>query len=356
MQDRITATLSAVAHTGWGRLALFILLFITLSVAAPYAIYSELGGRSFRFDPRLLSWPVLSTSVLLLAIYFSSDGMRLYHTLKALGQRLPKRHLVRLVFINFLFSNITPMATGGGFAQIWYLRRYGIHLGTATAATTVRTLLAVALIFTPTPFLLALLPALRQSPLIGNAWAYLGLFACAYLGFFAVVVFRIRWILTLIDVLIGALHRYRLIGHQRLRRWKYRVRREILRFSYGVGDYLKGPKIDILLSVFHTGVFLTALFSFPAILLWGLGYRIDYLTIVGLLVVATFLMYFSPTPGASGIAEGVFGLFFSSMVGVGDLVLVIVAWRLLTIYAGMLIGVPVTLYEIARKEPAADET
>ncbi len=51
----------------------------------------------------------------------------------------------------------------------------------------------------------------------------------------------------------------------------------------------------------------------------------------------------------SWLAEGVFGLFFASLVHASELVGIILVWRFLTIYLGMLIGVPVTLHELARR-------
>ncbi len=350
MTMKLISNLSVIAHIGRLRLLLFGLIFITLSLAAPYAILKELGAQPFLFDRRLLSWPILAGSVLLLVVYYSCDGLRLYHTIKVLGFRVPKRDIGRLVFINILFSNITPMATGGGFAQIWYLHRHGVPLGIATAATTMRTLLAMAFIFTPTPFLLIIMDPLQGSHLSGRLAFYFGLFACGYLAFFAVVLLRMRWILIVTDTMLRLLHRHRFISQTRLRRWSFRFRREAIRFSRGFMTYLKGPRTDILLSVLYTVLFLFALFSFPALLLWGLDYHIDYLTTIGLLVIATFIMYFAPTPGGSGIAEGVFGLFFSSLIIPAELVLIIVAWRFLTIYLGMLVGVPVTLHEMVKKE------
>jgi len=100
--------------------------------------------------------------------------------------------------------------------------------------------------------------------------------------------------------------------------------------------------------VVFTAVFLLSLFSFPALLIHGLGYEVDYLTTLGLLVVTTFIMYFSPTPGASGISEGVFGSFFRDILSGNHLVLVTIAWRFLTIYLGMLIGLLVMQRELIK--------
>jgi uncharacterized membrane protein YbhN (UPF0104 family) len=60
-------------------------------------------------------------------------------------------------------------------------------------------------------------------------------------------------------------------------------------------------------------------------------------------------MYFSPTPGASGIAESLFGTFFQSILTGGHLLLVIVGWRFLTIYIGMIAGLIVLQRDILKK-------
>ena len=78
----------------------------------------------------------------------------------------------------------------------------------------------------------------------------------------------------------------------------------------------------------------------------SLDYSVDYVMSVGLLVVTTFVMYFSPTPGASGISEGVFGSFFRDILSGNHLILFIVCWRLLTIYLGMIIGLVVLQKEL----------
>lgn len=351
MKKRPAVTLPAVACFGRWRLAFFTAAFVALSVAVPWTMYLDLGAQPIAFDSRLLSWPFLAAVAAMLTVYFGADGMRLHHTLKALGHELPKKHLGKLVFINILFSNLTPMATGGGFAQVWYLRRHGIHLGTATAATTVRTLLAMLFIFALTPFLVHSMPFFQASLLTARFAFSFSLFAGAYFGIFMLLLFRLRWVLMAADLVLWALHRCRLIDGYSLRRRRFRIRREMIRFSCGMKAYLKGARQDILLSLLYTALFLLTLFSFPSLVLWGLHQHVDYLTTTGLLAVATFIMYFSPTPGGAGFAEGVFRLFFASMIAPSELVLVIVVWRFLTIYLGMLIGVPVVLHEMAGKGP-----
>ncbi|MGX1200211.1 lysylphosphatidylglycerol synthase transmembrane domain-containing protein [Marinobacter nauticus] len=335
-------------RTSWRRLTAFALLFLIMTGAGLYAVYDRFAGRSFQFDDRLLSPTLLLPVAALLLIYFMADGLRLHYTLKALGHRLPLRKIFRLVFINLFFSNVTPMATGGGFAQIWYLTRHGVPVARATAATTIRTVLAVAFIFSLTPVFLLSLEALDGGIWSSGIGTALAVFVSLYLGFFAVLLFRTRWMILPLSALVAGLRKAHLINHRRHDRWQFKLRREMLRFALCFSEYLHGAPRDVLLSVVFTAVFLLSLFSFPALLIHGLGYEVDYLTTLGLLVVTTFIMYFSPTPGASGISEGVFGSFFRDILSGNHLVLVTIAWRFLTIYLGMLIGLLVMQRELIK--------
>lgn len=337
MTSPSTAEKPRTQTSGW-KLAGFALLFILLSAGGTWAIWHQFADNSFSFDDRLLSAPVLIAAAILLGVYFAADGLRLHFTLRALGYSLPIGQIFRLVFINIFFSNVTPMATGGGFAQIWYLQRKGVPVGTATAATTIRTVLAIAFIFSVTPVCLLWLDALQGQPLISDISGLLALFITLYLGFFAIVLLKTRWLIGPLSKLVDLLHRCHLLSEQRRHRWQFSMKREMVRFARSFAIYIRGPRQDVLLSVVFTLVFLISLFSFPALLMTALGYDVDYLTVIGLLFVTTFIMYFAPTPGASGISEGVFGSFFSTLLSANHLVLVTVAWRFLTIYLGMIIG------------------
>jgi len=334
--------------TSWRRLGFFGLVFVALTAAGLYTVYHQFADRSFSFDTRLIAPGNLLAFAALLLVYFLSDGLRLYYTLRALNHKLPFRLMFKLVFINLFFSNVTPMATGGGFAQVWYLTRHGIPVGRATAATTIRTVLALIFIFSLTPVFLFSLDALQDHTISGEIGTALAVFITLYLGFFIVLLFRTRWLILPLSKLISLLRRAHLIGARRHDRWQFKCRREMLRFSFSFNDYIEGRPLFVLLSIFFTATFLLSLFSFPALLIYSLGYEVDYLVTVGLLVVTTFIMYFSPTPGASGISEGVFGSFFRDILSGNHLVLVTLGWRFLTIYLGMIVGLVVLQRELTK--------
>lgn len=331
-----------------GRSLLYLLLFIGLSGAGLYTVYRQLPEASLGLDPRLFAPGVLAAAAALLVCYFAADGLRLHYTLRALGQRVPARDMARLVFINIFVSNITPLATGGGLVQVWYLRRRGVPLGTATGATTIRTVLALLFIFGAAPLALLGLESLQGLPVLRRLAPVLSAFIVLYLAAFALILLRPRWLLPPLEAVPCLLARLHLLGARRAARWRYHLRRELLRFARSFGRYLRGPRRYVLLSVLSTVLFLLSLFSFPALLMWALGYTVDYPRVLGLVAFTTFLMYFAPTPGAAGIAEGVFARLFAMLVSGPHLLLITVAWRFLTIYIGVLIGMVLLQLELAR--------
>lgn len=340
--------LPIVERIGKKRLIACIALFLLLSFSVPSMMSAFLGGKEISLDGRLLSWSVLAWTSFLLVVYFVSDGLRLFFVLRALGHSVSAKGMARLVFINMLFSNITPMATGGGFVQVWYLRRFGVPIGTATAATTVRTLLATAFIFLASPLVMVVLDPFAGTGMGAQISLGLALFALGYLLFFGLAVFKRRWMVFTVQRLLGLLVKVGAIDRERGHRWRLRSMREVLRFASDIRRSLLGGR-DMALAVIFTVVFLVALFSFPFVLLRPLGSAVPYLTSVALILLTTFIMYFAPTPGGSGFAEGVFGAFFLSSVSSSNLISVIIIWRFLTIYLGMMVGLAMGVVEVLQE-------
>ena len=81
------------------RLVVFSLLFLALTFAGLYTVYDQFAGRSITFDDRLIAPGTLLAAAGLLLVYFVSDGLRLYCTLRALDHRVPFWTMFRLVFI-----------------------------------------------------------------------------------------------------------------------------------------------------------------------------------------------------------------------------------------------------------------
>lgn len=324
------------------------LVFFGASLASILVFDQFVGGSGLRFDPALLAPDVLARLVVLLLLYFLADGLRLYCVIRSLGCRVPFGYLFQLVFANMFVSNITPMASGGGFLQVYMLQRRGMAVGEATAATSVRTVLAALMLFSLTPVILWSNPDQFGMFFRERLLMPVIAMALAWLGGFGLVIFRIRWFKRLLYGLMRLLQQVGLLSSARVRAWFLRLSAEMDEFSHGFRRFWVQRPGWALMSVLSTAVFLLLLFSFSLVLLHAMGYQVPALSVLSYQVVVTFFMYFAPTPGGAGVAEGGYGLLFAQLVSSRDVATLTLAWRGLTIYLGVLIGMLLMLGHFMR--------
>jgi len=322
------------------------LLFFLLSFLTIYVVHNKLSGGGMNFRPALLSPRTLVSTAFLLCLYFLADGLRLYHVIRAMGYRVRFKYIMKLVFINIFVSNITPLATGGGVVQVYFLHREGVPVGEATAATTIRTMLAAVILFTLTPIIIFAEPRLFHLFTRGRIILYILLFCVLYLTVFFTLLFRTKRIKSGIYRFMFFLNRTGVLTRRRFRRWFLRLSKEFSLFTDGFRRFVGGRPVNVALAFAFTLLFLLVLFSFSIVLMRGMGYDVRPVTILAFQVVVTFFMYFAPTPGAAGVAEGGYGLLFARLVHKGDLTLLTLLWRFLTIYIGVFIGLFIIYREL----------
>jgi uncharacterized protein (TIRG00374 family) len=317
---------------------IYFLVFVVLSCLSLYFIYKIFGANSNFAIFKSYSASIFGSLLLLLILYFSFDGLRLYYVLKTLNTEIDFKHIAKLVFINLFISNVTPFATGGGFVQIYFLNKRGISLGNATAATTIRTVLATIFFFIATPIIILTEPSLSQVLPKQTILFYVSLFSIIYFSFFYIVIFKNRLLKKLVYNILRFIKNKKIISKNKFRSLSQNLFEEIDIFSNNLNYFLKGDKKYIIATVMSTLLFLLTEFSFSVILIIGLGYDVSILSIILLQVVVVFSMYFAPTPGATGVAEGSFSLLFARFVDSSEIVPLIFAWRFLTKYIGIIIG------------------
>ncbi|WP_320127396.1 lysylphosphatidylglycerol synthase transmembrane domain-containing protein [uncultured Sphaerochaeta sp.] len=316
-----------------------IILFFFLSFGSFYVLHRKFSGGSLNIPVQLFSFPIIASLLGLLLCYYLADALRLYSVIKAMGCKVPFRYIFKLVFINIFISNVTPFATGGGFVQIYFMSKKGMTIGEATAATSIRTILSAMILFTLTPIIIWAEP--NQFKMFMNRNMLLGITiaSCTVLFFLLLITF---WPQVIKHILGGILYipktlKWKVAIH--LESFNERVGKEIDSFSKGFKHYFRFGGLWAVCSVASTILFLFFLFSFSIVLIKALGYTIPFLTILAVQVVVTFFMYFAPTPGATGIAEGGYGLLFAQLVQNKDILALTFSWRFLTIYIGVIIGI-----------------
>jgi len=70
---------------------------------------------------------------ILAALFFvAAEGSIICYLLRAIGRKMPLLKCISWSFIGFFFSGITPSATGGQPAQLYYMKKAGLPLADST--------------------------------------------------------------------------------------------------------------------------------------------------------------------------------------------------------------------------------
>ncbi|NLK20639.1 MAG: flippase-like domain-containing protein [Epulopiscium sp.] len=320
---------------------IFAFFFIGTSILSLIFLYQHFGDGTSFLELRKFRYETLYIIGIMLIMYYVFDALRLFYIIRALDIKISFLYVLKLVFINIFISNITPFATGGGFAQIYFLNKKGISIGNSTAATTIRTVIATVFFLITTPIIIFTEKSLIDIFSKGGGIVYVFLIIFIYFVLIYICykfIYRTKIIKGIIFSSFNFLERKKLISNRRNKKWSRSLYKEIDTFSNSIKSFAKGEPKYILLSIGFAIIYLFTLFYFSVVLINGLGYHIPVISIISFQVLITFIMYFAITPGASGIAEGGYTLIYSNFIKRGDIISLTFTWRFVTVYIGMVIG------------------
>ena len=298
------------------------------------------------------------TLLALLALDFTLGGVRYRLLLDGrVFSHVPLWHCIRANWANMLLGAVTPAQTGGGAAQLYVLCRRGALLSEAilcSLLTFVATLLFFALGGLGALAVVAD-EALSRGVLVALAIAVADIAGLA--GLLVLAVVAQRRTVSVIRRILNAVSR----RGTRVRRWAAAGRRllsrEIERLAAGIRAVWARGKVTLVWVCAGTALLYFNKYLMGYVLAAALQGPVDG-SFIGLQLLQHIVLYFAPTPGASGVAEASTGLLMSRVLLVEVTVLWVVGWRLLTTFLGTILGVFVLLGEARRHvgEVRADET
>lgn len=284
----------------------------------------------------------------LLALDFTLGGLRYRLLLDGrVFSRVSLWHCMRANWANMLLGAITPAQTGGGAAQLYVLCRRGARLSEAilcSLLTFVATLLFFALGGLAA---LGFLPGEALSPGVLIALAVAVAVIAMLAGLLISAVAAQRRTVRLLRRFLNVVSR----RGTRVRRWAAAGRRllsrEIDRLASGVRAVASRGKVTLVWVCAATAVLYLNKYFMGYVLAAALQGPVD-LSFIGLQLLQHIVLYFSPTPGASGVAEASTGLLMNRVLLAEVTVLWVVGWRLLTTFFGTILGAFVLFAEARR--------
>lgn len=275
----------------------------------------------------------LFLAVLALTVGLFFDGRRLQRLVKMVGYDLSLQAVLRVIFSNYFMALLTPGASGGAVAQVLILKSYGIPLMEATPIVLVRTIFSILFLIVMLPLVVwqtdVTIPYISQGMLLTLS------FLAVFLLLLVMYLLQTKFVRSLIYQLGKRLHttspKSLLVKLDRL--------------NEGFGLLYKHPKSSFLVFI-ESGLSLLALYCIGPALMSAFTGDLPLVTLLGYMIVLNLILYFAPTPGGTGVAEGLFIVLFGAFVPAGTIGLIAVAWRLVAEYIPFLIGMyaVLTLY------------
>lgn len=309
------------------RLICLVALVLTISGAV---IYFTVDINTLTNLTLFQPWS-LALAVAFVALGLVLDGSRLMHLVHISRENITLSQAVQVVFGNYFLALLTPGATGGAVAQLMFLRKAGVPTGKATVLVFVRTVVSII-------FLILCLPLIFWHDahiLPGVSNDRLGVLS--FIVLLVLLLFFLAVRENLLNHLAVRIARKLALPRRRLFVNIYRDTQNAIRL---LGS---SPKAMLLVFI-ESGLSLIAIYAVVPCLLLGLGvYHVDWYTVMGRMIFLNMLLYFTPTPGGSGVAEGGFVFLFSEIVPAGTVGIIAVCWRLIAEYIPFLIGLYYTV-------------
>lgn len=315
--------------------ALFLVLLLAITGAA-VGILSRGGS----LDPAAarppdLRW--LGIAALLALVDILIAGWRLHVLAHRIAPRVRLRDCVRASLANTCLAGLTPSQAGGGAAQLYVLNRAGLPWRAGVAIASINFLASIAVLAVAGGFaLFALHDVLPGWLRLSTAWTVAAL-AALVLGIAALL----RW---------GQLapSSVEFVGGGRIRRAVH-VARKFLHDSLEIARELfrEHPRhTAAMLPV--TGLVYVAKLAFTFAIFRAFCPTGHLADMVGALIVLVLALYFAPTPGAAGLAEGATTAYLAGSLGTSAAAGFALWWRMLALYAPVIFGGFVILTELAR--------
>lgn len=304
-----------------------LFLFVVLISAA--VIYFTFDIRAVEyltmFEPDCI---ILALGCLATGLFF--DGLRLKTLANITDENLPVRQVVNVVLSNYFLALVTPGASGGAIAQIMFMKKAGVPVAKATVVVLVRTIMSIVFLILIVPYVL------HHDGDIGK-----------WMPPSVITVVSVLFVMLPITAFFLMRTKYpEKWLYVATKKFSYATRRNCFiwynEFKHAFIIIGKNP-FRVLKAFIESGLSLLFIYATVPAFFTGLNIDFDLMQVMGRMILLNLVLYFSPTPGGSGIAEAGFVVLFSNILPHGVDGIMAVLWRFTAEYLPFLLGAFVSI-------------
>ena len=276
-------------------------------------------------------------SFVLLFGYYFFRSLVIYKIAMDFNPTYKFKNALRLVLETNFFHAVTPFATGGQPYEIYSLNRNKIKISDAMSISVGNFIVyQIALVFLGLLSIIAnyFLKIVKTSILkklvtLGFAINFLVIIILLFISFSK------KTDKTIVDFFIDLLCKLKIIRNKE--KIKEKFHNYLKDFNMGSIMLLKNKKRFIALIIMHL-ISLICLYLIPLCLFLGIGINVDAYVCIIIMSYVMLIGSFVPIPGGTGGLEYGFVTFFSGILPSSRLNAIMLVWRFITYYFGMILG------------------
>lgn len=284
----------------------------------------------------------LILGLVFVVIFVCSESVIIHYMMRSLNRETSFGSCIKYSFIGFFFSCITPSASGGQPAQIYYMKKDGIDIPTSSLVLMIVTIGYKLVLVVIGAFLLLFQQKLLHQYMtpISNFFLYLGMvlnvIGIGGLLFLVLKPSFVKAMLLWIQKLLVKLHIMKNISEKVMDSMK----------QYHETAQFFQTHLKVMMRVFYLSVFQRVCLFYVTYLVYrsfGL-HGVSAYTIVMLQAVISLSVDMLPLPGGMGASESLYMILFASIFGKTFLLPSMILSRGISYYALLLISAIVTSY------------
>lgn len=321
-----------------------VVFLIVVFAGTVYGVFhGEDLGKSIRII-REVKKIYLLPAVACVVFFIWGESIIIHYLMRTLGTQLKKWTCFLFSSIGFFFSCITPSASGGQPAQIYYMRRKNIPIPVATLVLMIVTITYKAVLVLVGLAIIVFGQGFMHRYLTGILPVfYLGIVLNVLcVGFMLILVFHTTLAQSLMEKGLGFLEKLHLMHYKQSRHEKLNAAMEKYKET---AVYFKTHKhvVLIVLAITFAQRFALFLSTYFVYLAFGLS---DYAvgTIVMLQAVISISVDMLPLPGGMGISEKLFLTIFVPVFGAQLVLPGMILSRALSYYTELLLSALLTVF------------
>ena len=333
------------------KLAINVILFLAIMVFTKWFDFRDEGVEAALTAMKQMSFAHLLLAIAIALFFVSAEGVMIWYLLRSIDGTSSLFSCIRCSFIGFLFSGITPSATGGQPMQLYYLKRDGNSWSLSSVALmTVALMYKLVLVLFGVGILLFWHAPLRGY--LGTGYYRLFLLGLTLNTLLVVGLLMVMFTPSVIRLLSGKAEWLAVKLHLLKKAGSKQARLDHFMDNYqNALSFLKEHKGKMFVVLLGTVVQRAAVFALTYVVYRGMGMSGVALTTIMWLQAAVYIAVdMLPIPGAQGITEAMYRRAFLNIFTAGHVTASMCISRGVSFYLMICVGLVVTLYEFCIKK------